>query len=224
MECLIPLFHHSVPAFSRSVRRTSSATECTFIFSITRARWTLMVFSTVPRSSAISLFSCPETTWSKTSRSRGVSVASRPGSHQFGAGLPRDADPSRGPREGSDQLVIIHGLDEEIECAALHRLHAHGYVAVAGKENNRDRTVLRRQNAFWSSRPVKPGIAMSSTRQPGAPGSCRSRNSWGELKVSHDQLNQRSKRERLLSTAGSSSTIKTVGTGFIGYIRHSRAE
>ncbi len=42
--------------------RASSASDRAPIFSMTRARWTLMVFSTVPRSPAICLFNFPATT------------------------------------------------------------------------------------------------------------------------------------------------------------------
>src|SRR5207249_7874232 len=61
----------------RSVSRTNSATDCTLIFCITRARWTLTVCWTVPRSAAICLFNLPLTTYLSTSRSRGVSLARR---------------------------------------------------------------------------------------------------------------------------------------------------
>jgi hypothetical protein len=62
---------------NRSATRTSSATDRTPILRIRRPRWTLMFCSPVPRSAAIFLFSFPAMTWPRTSRSRGVSRASR---------------------------------------------------------------------------------------------------------------------------------------------------
>ena len=55
-----------------SVNRTRSAIVRTPIFSMIRLRCTLIVFSTVPRSQAICLFSRPEITCLSTSPSRGV--------------------------------------------------------------------------------------------------------------------------------------------------------
>src|SRR5438445_2971743 len=57
---------------SFSTMRTRSATVRMPSFSIILLRWTLMVFSTVPRSPAICLLSRPATTCVSTSRSRGV--------------------------------------------------------------------------------------------------------------------------------------------------------
>ena len=54
---------------------TSSARESACIFSITRARCTFTVFSTIPSSEAICLFNNPRTTSLKTSCSRGESEA-----------------------------------------------------------------------------------------------------------------------------------------------------
>jgi hypothetical protein len=51
---------------------TSSARELASIFSITRARCSLTVRIVIPNSLAISLLSRPETTWFRTSCSRGV--------------------------------------------------------------------------------------------------------------------------------------------------------
>ena len=48
--------------FSLSASCTSSAREPACIFFITRARWSLTVFSTIPSSRAICLFSLPVTT------------------------------------------------------------------------------------------------------------------------------------------------------------------
>src|SRR6476620_5350549 len=61
-------------ASSFSAMRTRSATVRMPSFSIIRLRWTLMVFSTVPSSPAICLFSRPATTCVRTSCSRGVSL------------------------------------------------------------------------------------------------------------------------------------------------------
>src|SRR5260370_33904635 len=55
-----------------SAMRTRSATVRTPSFPTIRLRCTLMVFSTVPRSAAVSFLSRPATTWVSTSRSRRV--------------------------------------------------------------------------------------------------------------------------------------------------------
>src|SRR5438876_1148291 len=55
-----------------SASRTSSATDPARIFSMTRARCTLTVFSPTPSVDAICLFSIPVTTRANTSVSRGV--------------------------------------------------------------------------------------------------------------------------------------------------------
>ena len=65
--------------------------------------------------------------------------------------------------------------------------------------------------ACWSSRPFSPGMATSSTRQPGSLGSWQSKNSCGEEKVATARRAERSTRARLFNTAASSSTTKTVG-------------
>jgi catechol 2,3-dioxygenase-like lactoylglutathione lyase family enzyme len=61
------------PAFS--ARRTRSATVRTPSFFIIWPRWNLIVFSTVPRSPAICLFSRPATICESTSSSRGVRLS-----------------------------------------------------------------------------------------------------------------------------------------------------
>ena len=62
---------------TRSARRTSSATDPARIFSITRARCTLTVFSAMPNWETIYLFTMPVTARPKTSVSRAVSVLTR---------------------------------------------------------------------------------------------------------------------------------------------------
>src|SRR5881394_4595089 len=64
-----------IPSFSAATTR--SASDVTFIFSMTRERCTLTVFSTVPSSLATCLLSRPRTTSANTSRSRGVRVSAR---------------------------------------------------------------------------------------------------------------------------------------------------
>src|SRR5882672_1329681 len=61
---------------ARSAMRISSTSEAAPIFCMMRPRWTLMVFSTVPRSAAMCLLSWPAITCSRTWRSRRVSIAS----------------------------------------------------------------------------------------------------------------------------------------------------
>src|SRR6266403_2294276 len=58
---------------STSAMRTNSATDFTCIFRMMLPRWNLIVLSVAPSSSAICLFSMPETTHLNTSRSRGLS-------------------------------------------------------------------------------------------------------------------------------------------------------
>ena len=62
-------------SLGRSASFTRSATTRTPILRIRLPRWNLIVFSVVPSSAAICLFSLPATTKSKTWRSRAVSIA-----------------------------------------------------------------------------------------------------------------------------------------------------
>ena len=69
------LSHHPVFMESKGYDHvTSSARELASSFSITRLRCSLTVRIVIPNSLAISLLSRPETTWFKTSYSRGVNV------------------------------------------------------------------------------------------------------------------------------------------------------
>src|SRR5256884_8547956 len=70
-------FHLGTMTPTWSASRTSSATDPARIFSMTRARCTLTVFSQTRRSAAICLFSIPVATRANTSVSRGVSVFTR---------------------------------------------------------------------------------------------------------------------------------------------------
>lgn len=49
---------------------------------------------------------------------------------------------------GFKQVFVMHGLGEEIQSAALHRLNAHGNVAVAAKENDRNHAAFRSQSCL----------------------------------------------------------------------------
>ena len=65
-------------------------------------------------------------------------------------------------------------------------------------------------SACCSSRPLSPGMATSSTTQPGVAGSCSSRNSWGDGKLRASNPAARSRRASALRMAGSSSTTNTT--------------
>src|SRR4026209_502683 len=150
---------------SFSLMRTRSAIESACIFSMTRPRWTLMVFSAIPSLSAICLLSIPATTSINTSRSRGVSDPTRRRSssrsafsarssplrrserrNQSRTPSPRPPPPLRllrplltaSPQRALDavqQLLVVERLLQEIHRAALHGPHAGRHVAVAGDEH-----------------------------------------------------------------------------------------
>src|SRR5438067_13920781 len=60
------------------------------------------------------------------------------------------------------------------------------------------------------------GMARSSTRHPGMPGSYWTRNSLGDAKTATAMPAERSKRETAFRTAASSSTTNTMGLGGAG--------
>ena len=136
--------HFEMPAFS--AMRTRSATVRTPSFSIIRLRWTLMVFSTVPRSPAICLLSRPATTCVSTSRSRGVKVTIFAWIDANSASnLPRLGILLFGARDGRQQVLVADRLGQEIDGARLHGAHARRNVALAGDENDRPVRSLGRQ-------------------------------------------------------------------------------
>ena len=99
----------------------------------------------MPRSLAICLFNLPATTYSSTSRSRGVSVSRRARiSDNFGLLLPKGAVFFNRHTNGCKQVFIVHGLGEEINRAAFQRLDTFWNVAMAGEKNN------GRRRAFFS--------------------------------------------------------------------------
>ena len=104
--------------------RTSSASEPARIPAITRPRWTLTVFSLVPRRAATCLLSSPWTTSEKTSRSRGVREARR-----RGVAVDRLA-------HRRQKLLVVEGLLQEVDRAALDRLDAHRHRGVAGEKDD----------------------------------------------------------------------------------------
>src|ERR1043166_2729732 len=65
---------------------------------------------------------------------------------QLGAALAFNAIFLEGGVNGFKQVFVMNGLGKEIHRAALHRLYAHGNIAPAGKENDRNRAALRRQS------------------------------------------------------------------------------
>ena len=161
-------FASGVPMPSRSPMRASSASDRAPIFSMTRARWTLMVFSTVPRSPAICLFNFPATTWSSTSRSRGVSVASRSRTSAMSRCARRatlsvsTASPTAASRSSS-----FTGLERKFSAPARIARTLVGmspWPVMNTIGSGQPASTSRRCN----SSPSTPGIATSSTRQPGA--------------------------------------------------------
>ena len=106
-----------------------------------RPRCTLIVFSLVPSSDAICLFSRPLATMPHTSRSRFVSL-----SHAFielARGLLR-LQPllvlHQRARDRIEQLRFVHRLDQKIDGAAAHRPGCGRDVTRAAEKDNRDRT------------------------------------------------------------------------------------
>ena len=64
----------------------------------------------------------------------------------FGTRLPLEAILLDGDVNGFEQILVVHRFGEEIQSAALHRLHAHGDVAVAGEKNDGKLAAFRRQS------------------------------------------------------------------------------
>ena len=167
----------SMPARCASRTRAASVRAC--IFCMTRARWTLIVCSIVPRSAAICLLSLPDRTCARTSRSRGVSVANRRRmsaiSSRVEKALRTAGSHCAGQRAGRRRC----GFGQEVDRAPLHRPHARGDVAVSREKDDRQHAA-RSASACCICRPSKPGIARSRITQPAASRSYRSRNSRAE--------------------------------------------
>ena len=115
---------------------TSAASEPASILSMTRKRWTSTVRGLTSSTRAISLLVFPVTTWSITSRSRGVSnarlrsySARRDGSSRRGAC--RSALP-----DARDQVVVLERLLDEIHGAPLHRSDRHGHAVGCREEHD----------------------------------------------------------------------------------------
>ena len=126
----------------RSASRASSATEPTASFSITRARWTLTVFSAVPSSHAICLF---EQALDDQRADLPLSGAQRREPVQKRAVLVLmglDGEASRqSRRDGCHQLRLVEGFLENIHGARLLRLHRERDIGVPADEDDRDRRV-----------------------------------------------------------------------------------
>jgi hypothetical protein len=106
---------------------------------MTRARCTFTVFSLMPSSKAICLFSIPVTTRANTSASRGVSVLTRSLLDLRGAalGAPILHVLRHRPLNGVQQVLGLEGLGEKIDRPALHGLDAHRDVDVTRDEHDR---------------------------------------------------------------------------------------
>ena len=94
VDCTVGLGGHAKALLERGATRVIGLdrdTDALAAARITLARWTLIVISLVPSSAAICLFSSPETTRGKTSRSRGVSKSNRSRSTAISASRSRRA-------------------------------------------------------------------------------------------------------------------------------------
>ena len=170
-----------------------------------------MVCSTVPRSSAICLFSWPVIDVLQhlafARRERGQPL---PDVVEFGAGLPLMAVRLDGGADGLEEILVVDRLGEEINRAALHGAHAHRDVAVAGEEDDRDLAAPGDQRLLQ----LQAVQARHRHVQHQAAGCVRI--------VLIEELLRRGERDRIqpgrpqqprkaFSTDGSSSTMKTVG-------------
>ena len=128
---------------SFSTIRTKSANDWTCIFCMIRARWTLMVFSTVPSSKAIILLGSPRATKGITSRSRAVKVSTRrcASSTSCRAARMRSSANHR-LLDCAQENSVLDRLGQKIHGAGLHRFDAHRDVAVTGDEDNRQVAIL----------------------------------------------------------------------------------
>ena len=131
------LTYFEIPAFS--AMRTRSATVRTPSFSIIRLRWTLMVFSTVPKIAG-NLLVEPAGDHMREhfalARRQGRNLRLDHG--QFGLNLARSlASCCFGSRNRLQQVPFAHRLGQEINGAGLHGAHARRNVALPGDENDR---------------------------------------------------------------------------------------
>ena len=105
--------------------------------------------SEIPRSWAICLLRRPRTTWIIISRSRGLSdFELRPERAQGLFILAPSTIASEAHLDRVDQVLITEGLGQELNGAALHRLHRHRDVTVPRYEDNRDLDIRSRELAL----------------------------------------------------------------------------
>src|SRR6516165_877130 len=132
-----------------SAIRTNSATEPARIFSMTLLRWTLTVNSVVPSSAPISLLRRPVTTSASTSRSRWVKqvVPHTQFSDLTSVLSIYDILPDR-LMNRIEQGLVAKGVGQKLNRPGLHRFYRHRDVAMAGDEDDRNRTIGRSQFAL----------------------------------------------------------------------------
>jgi hypothetical protein len=113
-----------------SARRTSSASEEAPVLAMIRCRWTLTVFSLMPRSAAVSLFGQP-----LDDVGQDLTLPGREAAQPL---LPLETGGIALHRllHRPEQRVAVHGLEEEIHGPALHGVDARGDVAVSGEEDD----------------------------------------------------------------------------------------
>jgi hypothetical protein len=129
------------PASSAS--RTSSATDPARIFSITRPRWTLTVFSTMPRAAAMCLFCMP----GKDLGSARAQQADAPlALSAVDLGGPIVCIPRHSPLNRGDEILGVHRLGEQVERPRLHGLDARLDVGGAGGKNDGHAAARGRQH------------------------------------------------------------------------------
>ena len=164
------------PARGGRARRAEPAA----IFSMTRPRWTLTVFSVIPRS-ARDLLVEP----ARDDALQDLALARRQGGEaraRISASSSAPARParscSRAAPHGGEEDLAVDGLRQEVDRAAPSSPDALAECR-RGRSGTRSAASLpRAPSSRWSARPSRPGIATSRIAQPAESGvEARARNS-----------------------------------------------
>jgi len=154
----------------------------------------LTVFSACAEFEGDLFVETPETIVLSTSRSRGVSTASRC-SIDFNSSPVRRARPVflYGATDGDQQVFVVDRFGQEVDCPAFMACTLVGILPWPVRKTT-DRLAAGLASVFCRSMPFSPGMATSSTTQPGMEESCFSRNSCGiEVETSNPDARQQAR-------------------------------
>src|SRR5262249_51847353 len=124
---------------NKSAIRTRSAKDFAAIFRMTLPRCTFTVILVTPISAATCLFNKPPVTPGhdllfarRQSRKLSLQIGNRAVLFVFHpSAFKRDLD-------GVQQILIAKWFGQKLDSSSLHCPHCHGYIAMAGDENNWD--------------------------------------------------------------------------------------